>query len=66
MEVYVNEKPYQVQEDTLLSALMEEIGVKPQGVAIAVGYEVIPREKWTEFRLTDKMELTLIRAVSGG
>jgi thiamine biosynthesis protein ThiS len=66
MEIYVNEKPYQVKENTTLSGFMEEIGVQPQGVAVAIAFEVVPKEKWAEIRLTDNMELMLIRAVSGG
>jgi thiamine biosynthesis protein ThiS len=66
MEIYVNEKPYQVKENTTLSDFMEEIGVQPQGVAVAIAFEVVPKEKWAETRLTDNMELMLIRAVSGG
>ena len=66
MTVYVNEKTYTVEEDITLSAFMDEIGVKPQGVAIAIAYEVVPKEKWPEIRLTENIELMLIHAVSGG
>ena len=66
MIIYVNEKPYTVDEGINLAAFMEEIGVKPQGVAIAIAYEVVPKEKWSEIRLMENMELMLIHAVSGG
>ena len=66
MIIYVNEKPYTVDEGITLAAFMQSIGIKPQGVAVAVAYEVIPQKRWEETVLTDKIELMLIHAVSGG
>lgn len=66
MIIYLNEKPYTVEEGITLAAFMQSIGVKPQGVAIAIAYEVIQQKKWDDTVLTDKMELMLIHAVSGG
>lgn len=66
MTIYVNEKPYIVEEGTSLAAFMQQIGVKPQGVAVAIANEVIPQKRWEETLLTDKMQLMLIHAVSGG
>lgn len=66
MIIYVNQKPYTVEEGITLAAFMQNIGIKPQGVAVAIAYEVIPQKKWEETMLTDKMELMLIHAVSGG
>ncbi|NDV84037.1 sulfur carrier protein ThiS [Bacteroides sp. 51] len=66
MIIYVNQKPYTVEEGITLAAFMQNIGIKPQGVAVAIAYEVIPQKKWEETVLTDKMELMLIHAVSGG
>ncbi|MDR2791784.1 MAG: sulfur carrier protein ThiS [Tannerellaceae bacterium] len=37
-----------------------------EGIAVAVNYEVVPREQWAQFVLTEGMEMMLIHAVSGG
>jgi thiamine biosynthesis protein ThiS len=37
-----------------------------EGIAAAVDYEVVPREQWEQFVLTEGMELMVIHAVSGG
>lgn len=66
MIIYLNEKPYTAEEGITLAAFMQSIGIKPQGVAVAIAYEVIPQKKWEDIVLTDKMELMLIHAVSGG
>ena len=66
MEVILNDKPYTVEENTSLAVFIESLGLKPEGIAIAVNYEVVPKEQWTKTILTNKMELMLIHAVSGG
>ena len=66
MEVILNDKPYTVKENTSLAGFIESLGLKPEGIAIAVNYEVVPKDQWSKTILTDKMELILIHAVSGG
>jgi len=66
MEVILNDKTYPVKENTSLANFIESLGLKPEGIAIAINYEVVPKEQWTKTILADKMELMLIQAVSGG
>jgi sulfur carrier protein len=66
MEVILNDKPYTVEENTTLAAFVESLKLKPEGIAIAVNYNVVPKDQWAKTILTDKMELMLIHAVSGG
>lgn len=66
MTIYVNEKPYEVEEGTSLATFIAGAGIQQQGVAIAIAYEVVPREKWADTLLTGNMQLMLIQAVSGG
>jgi sulfur carrier protein len=66
MEVILNDKTYTVKENTSLVDFIESLGLKPEGIAIAINYEVVPKEQWTKTILTDKMELMIIHAVSGG
>ena len=66
MEVILNDKTYIVKENTSLADFIENLGLKSEGIAIAINYEVVPKEQWTKTILTDKMELMLIHAVSGG
>jgi sulfur carrier protein len=66
MEVILNDKIYTVEESISLADFIESLGLKPEGIAIAVNYEVVPKEQWTKMVLTNKMELMLIQAVSGG
>ncbi len=66
MTIRLNDRVYEVKEGTSLTTFIEDIGLKSQGIAIAVNYEVIPKRQWAETILYDKMELMLIHAVSGG
>jgi sulfur carrier protein len=66
MTIRLNDKDYEVEEGISLATFIEDIGLKSQGIAIAVNYEVISKRKWEETILYDKMELMLIHAVSGG
>ena len=66
MTIKLNDKSHEIEEGTTLSAFIENIGLKPQGIAVAIDYNVVPKDKWNETILSDKMELMLIQAVSGG
>jgi len=53
--------------EPLLRAL-ELLGVaeRPRGVAVAVDGEVVPRDRWREFRLRDGQRIEVLRAIQGG
>jgi sulfur carrier protein len=66
MTILLNDKSYEVTDGTSLAAFIESLGLKPQGIAVAVDYEVIPKDCWEETILSDRLKLMLIQAVSGG
>jgi sulfur carrier protein len=66
MEIILNDKPYKVEKNTSLAGFVKSLGLKPEGIAIAINYEVIPKDQWKKMILEDKTELMLIHAVSGG
>lgn len=66
MIVKLNNKIYETESGTTLQTFIESLGIKPAGIAIAIDYEVVPRELWSTTILSDGVELLLIHAVSGG
>lgn len=66
MIVKLNDKPYEITSDTTLEIFIEGLKIQLQGIAIAIGYEVIPKGQWKTTILEDGMELMMIQAVSGG
>ncbi len=66
MKIMLNGKSHEVGEGTTLGAFLDNLGIAPQGVAVAINYEVVPKDAWNDTVLTDGVELMLITAVSGG
>ncbi|MDR0768380.1 MAG: sulfur carrier protein ThiS [Dysgonamonadaceae bacterium] len=66
MIITLNDKPQEVEANISLATLLKRLELKPEGIAVAIDYEVIPKDRWEETILEDKMELMLIHAVSGG
>jgi sulfur carrier protein len=66
MNIKLNDTLYEVEPGISLAAFIESIGLKPQGIAVALNCEVVPKDEWKDTILSDKMELVLVRAVSGG
>ncbi len=62
----LNDKRHEAAEGTTLAAFVENLGIGPQGVAVAIDYEVVPKEMWETTVLCEGIELMLITAVSGG
>lgn len=66
MIVKLNDVRHEVAEGVSLAAFLERLGIQSKGVAVAIDYQVIPKDEWEAFVLTDGQELMLIHAVSGG
>jgi len=66
MKVKLNDKEYEISEGTTLKAFIENLGLKSQGIAIAINNEVVSKNMWSETILESNIEIMLIHAVSGG
>ncbi|OAV69450.1 Thiamine biosynthesis protein ThiS [Bacteroidales bacterium Barb4] len=66
MTVKLNDTPHDVPENTSMAAFIAGLRLEPQGIAVAVNYEVLPKETWADVLLSDNMDILLIQAVSGG
>jgi sulfur carrier protein len=66
MKIKLNDKTYEAPDGTTLGQFVESLGVPLQGVAVAIDYEVVPKSRWHDTVLDDRMELMMIHAVSGG
>ena len=66
MIIQLNDKPFEVAEGTTLEMFIQTLDIQLQGVAVAVDYEVVPKNEWNETILAEGMALMLIHAVSGG
>ncbi|WP_165041112.1 sulfur carrier protein ThiS [Dysgonomonas sp. ZJ709] len=66
MIIKLNGQNHEIKERATIASFIEDLGLKSQGIAIAIDYEVIPKNEWAKTILSENDELMLIQAVSGG
>jgi len=66
MEIKVNDKPYTVECNTTIAALLSVLGVEPKGIAVAVDGTVVPQPDWDAHVLTSGASVVIIKAFYGG
>jgi len=65
MIVMVNEQRVEVDEQTTVAALLEQLGFPDRGIAVAIDFAVLPRSGWAT-KLSDGARLEVLTAVQGG
>lgn len=67
MQVKINGKPQTFDGERTIKQVLEELNLPlHQGIAVALNYSVISREKLAETRLQDGDKLEIIHATAGG
>ncbi|NOQ26603.1 MAG: sulfur carrier protein ThiS [Bacteroidales bacterium] len=67
MNIYVNDKPTEVLQDTSIHSLLKFMKIDSfQGIAIGINDQVIPRKEWDLKSLKENDKVLLIRASQGG
>jgi thiamine biosynthesis protein ThiS len=65
MNLIINGESQDSLADTL-SALVDQLGMKSDRVAIELNREIVPRDQWIETRLRDGDRLEIVHFVGGG
>ena len=65
MKITINGEPRTASAENL-TALVEELGMKPDRVAIELNREIVPRDRCAQTRLNDGDELEIVHFVGGG
>jgi sulfur carrier protein len=66
MIILLNNKNQELKSASNLLALIQELNLPEKGIALAVNNQVIPKNDWQSFELSEQMRVTLIRATQGG
>lgn len=66
MKLQINGEEREFDEPLSLSALVGQLGMKPDRVAVEVNRDIIPREKWPETSLGEGDRLEIVQFVGGG
>ncbi len=65
MNLIINGESRVYTADTL-TALVEELAMKPDRVAIELNREIVPRDRWPQTKLKDQDQLEIVHFVGGG
>jgi sulfur carrier protein len=66
VNVVVNGIPREIPRDTTVAALLAELEVTQQHVAVEVNLELVPRARHAEHRLREGDRLEIVTLVGGG
>ena len=67
MKVKVNQETKELEDNSTLAILMEQLSLSEQGgVAVAVNQEICPKADWGNQKLEENDSITIIRATQGG
>ena len=64
--IELNGEPRSVPPQHTLQALVEELGLAHQALALAVNRSVVPRQAWPERMLQERDKVDIVRAIGGG
>ena len=65
MKLTINGESRVVAAETM-SALVEQLGMKPDRVAVELNREIVRRDAWPQTRLKDGDQLEIVHFVGGG
>jgi sulfur carrier protein len=66
MKLQINGEPRDFAAPLSLSALLEQLGMKADRVAVELNRNIVPREHWTQTSLGDGDHLEIVQFVGGG
>lgn len=66
MQVTINRRESEVPERVTIAELLAQRDVRPEGVAVAVNMDIVPREEWATRAVRPGDEVEVIRIIQGG
>ena len=66
IHIELNGEPRAVPPQQTLQALVEELGLAHQALALAVNRTVVPRQAWPAQALQAQDKVDIVRAIGGG
>lgn len=66
MKLIINGEEKQFEAIATLAALLEQLGIKGDRVAVELNREIVPRTNWLNTELHDGDKLEIVHFVGGG
>jgi thiamine biosynthesis protein ThiS len=66
MKLTINGEDHEFSSISSLSDLLQQLGMKPDRVAVELNRELVPRDHWNKTQLSDGDKLEIVHFVGGG
>jgi thiamine biosynthesis protein ThiS len=66
LKLQINGDARDFPDGLTLAALVEQLGMKPDRVAVELNLEIVPRANWQSTQLKDGDKLEIVHFVGGG
>jgi thiamine biosynthesis protein ThiS len=66
MKLTINGEDREFSPNLTVAALLAELGMKPDRVAVELNRNLVPRERWDQTQLSDGNRLEIVHFVGGG
>jgi len=66
MMLTINGENREFNSISMISTLLDQLGMKPDRVAVELNRELIPRDRWAATKLSDGDKLEIVHFVGGG
>ncbi len=68
MNIHINgeQKSFDAPTPFTLAALVEQLGMKSDRVAVELNRDIVPRDRWSETQLNEGDRLEIVHFVGGG
>ena len=66
MQIRLNGEAKEVDEGTTLQALVEQLALAPDRLAVELNYEVVRRSEWPRVTLSEGDRVEVVHFVGGG
>ena len=66
MNIKINGEEHFIEENKTISEILDQLSLKPESIAIAINYQVLPKTAYTSRLVKEGDKLEIIHAVQGG
>lgn len=66
MQVWINDKPQEIDNSANLAAIIADLSLPQHAVAVAVNDAIIPRDSWSDVSLKENDRVAVFQAIAGG
>lgn len=66
IQIHVNGEPQQIVANVTVAALLAQLGLAQERLAIELNLDILPRPRWSETSLSEGDKLEIVHFVGGG